>query len=177
MLWEACATSPTKPKYMTFYVLHQKQASRFRILVLGGAPKHVVTKWNGTIVLDHSTTVKVHILEKLLTLPATICSSFLEDTKNRCKIYNMLCSPKTARVRGARFTLVEDQLLPKRCIKVSKNTVAGSDQIREMFYKATNEYYKSTKTAFCMSWVIKSVKRRVRKILPNACVLIRVLLE
>lgn len=71
------------------------------------------------------------------------------------------------RVRGNSFATEEDEALTKAWIRVSEDSIVGSDRKGEMFYKAIAEHYDITKPAWCTTRTAKSVERRIRKLLTE----------
>lgn len=75
--------------------------------------------------------------------------------------------------RGAGFTSEEDGLLTKAWVRISEDAIVGSEQKGEVFYKAINDYYDATRPPHSTQRTVKSIERRVRKILSE-CLLLAV---
>lgn len=69
--------------------------------------------------------------------------------------------------RGSSFTTPEDEPLTKAWIGISEDAIVGSDQKRDVFFKAFNDYYESIKPAYCLKRKNKLVERRLRNFLAE----------
>lgn len=69
--------------------------------------------------------------------------------------------------RGTSFKKEEDELLTKAWVRVSEDAVVGSDQKAEVFYRAVNEFYETIKPAYYQKRNVKSIERRLKKILAE----------
>ena len=57
--------------------------------------------------------------------------------------------------------------MTKAWLRVSEDAIVGSDQKGETFYKAITEHFDITKPGWCKSRTVKSIERRMRKILSE----------
>lgn len=69
--------------------------------------------------------------------------------------------------RGSSFTTPEDEAMTKAWVRVSEDSIIGSDQKGEIFFKAIHELYNETKPSYCQLRSAESVKKRVKKILQD----------
>lgn len=105
---------------------------------------------------------------KILTKPSishvSVCSPFLEEANKSCKTtrwqLQLLRQEFVVRASpGLRTHLVRTDG------RVYEKAVVKSDQDREIFYKAVNNYFESAEIAYYPSRTVKSIKRRAKKVL------------
>ena len=69
--------------------------------------------------------------------------------------------------RGSSFVPEEDIALTKAWGRISENAITGSDQKGEAFYRAIADLFDTLKPSYCTGRNVKSIERRVRKILSE----------